>query len=82
MAISADLPGEMEKRIEEEIESGRYKSKSEFLRDAIRLKLIESDLELRVISEDTRNKLMERIKNMEDSETYTAEEAKKEIGLE
>ena len=82
MAISADLPGEMEKRIEEEIESGRYKSKSEFLRDAIRLKLIESDLELRVISEDTRNKLMDRIKNLEDSETYTAEEAKKEIGLE
>jgi len=82
MAISADLPSEMEKRIEDEIESGRYKSKSEFLRDAIRLKLIESDLELRVISDSTRNKLMKRIEDLDGSETYTAEEAKKEIGLE
>jgi putative addiction module CopG family antidote len=82
MAISADLPSEMEKRIEEEIESGRYKSKSEFLRDAIRLKLIESDLELRVISETTRDKLMERIENLDESETYTAEEAREKAGIE
>jgi putative addiction module CopG family antidote len=82
MAISADLPSEMEKRIAEEIESGRYKSKSEFLRDAIRLKLIESDLELRVISETTRDKLMERIENLDESETYTAEEAREKAGIE
>jgi putative addiction module CopG family antidote len=79
MAISADLPSELEKRIEEEMESGRYKSKSEFLRDAIRLKLIESDLELRVISDDTRETLMERLKGIEDSEKYTSEELREEI---
>lgn len=82
MAISADLPSELEKRIKEEVDSGRYKSKSEFLRDAIRLKLIESDLELRVISDDTRETLMERVRKADESEKYTAEEAKEELGLE
>ncbi|MFB6158654.1 MAG: type II toxin-antitoxin system ParD family antitoxin [Candidatus Nanohalobium sp.] len=62
MAISADLPAELEDRVEEEIKSGRYQSKSEFLRDAVRLKLIESDLEIRVISNDTREELMERVR--------------------
>ena len=79
MAISADLPAELEERIEEEMDSGRYKSKSEFLRDAIRLKLIESDLELRVISDDTREKLMERVRKADESEKYTAEELREEL---
>ncbi|MFB6100403.1 MAG: hypothetical protein ABEK16_03955 [Candidatus Nanohalobium sp.] len=80
MAISLDLPSEL-KNIEE-VDNGRYKSNSEFLRDAIRLKLIESDLELRVISDNTREKLMERVSKAKDSEKYTVEEAREELGLE
>ena len=79
--ISADLPNELEKRIEDEVGTGKYKSKSEFLRDAIRLKLIESDFELRVISDETRSKLMERARNIEEKEKYTAEEAREELDL-
>lgn len=80
MAISADLPDDLEKRIEDEVDSGRYQSKSEFLRDAIRLKLLESDLELRVISDDTRETLKDRVRKADESEKYTAEELREELG--
>lgn len=36
MAVSVDVPEGLEKEIESEVERGRYNSKSELIRDAIR----------------------------------------------
>ncbi|MFB6159235.1 MAG: type II toxin-antitoxin system ParD family antitoxin [Candidatus Nanohalobium sp.] len=49
MAVSADLPEELERFVKEEVERGRYNSKSELLRDALRLKMVEREFGTRGI---------------------------------
>ena len=44
------MSDELEKFVSEEVERGRYNSKSELLRDAWRLKMVERKLNLRGIS--------------------------------
>lgn len=80
MPVSADLPKELEEAVQNEIDSGMYKSKSEFIRDAIRLKLLNSELDMRVIADSTREKLVEALKQVEEGETYSPEEVRERIG--
>jgi len=52
--------------VNEEVERGRYNSKSELLRDALRLKMVERKLNLRGISRIDVEKLdeaLEKVKN-------------------
>jgi putative addiction module CopG family antidote len=43
MTMSVDLPEGLEREIDSEVGKGRYKSKSEFIRDAVRRLLDERD---------------------------------------
>jgi putative addiction module CopG family antidote len=50
MAISVDVPQGLEEDIESEVEKGRYKSKSELIRDAVR-RLLEESVERKISQE-------------------------------
>ncbi|QGA80785.1 type II toxin-antitoxin system ParD family antitoxin [Candidatus Nanohalobium constans] len=71
MAVSTELPEELERFVEEEVERGRYNSKSELLRDALRLKMVEREFDTRGIEGRIGEKLEDVLKdvNVEDAES-------------
>lgn len=79
MAVSADLPEELERFMQEEIERGRYNSKSELLRDALRLKMANRDLDTDIIGGRTVESLEEALKDVEAGRTYTPEEVRERV---
>ncbi|PSG98633.1 MAG: type II toxin-antitoxin system ParD family antitoxin [Nanohaloarchaea archaeon SW_7_43_1] len=80
MTMSVDLPDGLENEIDSEVSNGRYKSKSELVRDAVRRLLEERNkLEYRKLSV----KAQERIDlARETGEEYNPEEIRKELGIE
>lgn len=80
MATSVDLPSGLENAVEAEMERGRYRSKSELIRDAIRRLLREEGmLEDRELSEE----VVERVKDARETpeEDYRSmEEVQEETG--
>lgn len=79
MAVSTDLPEELERFVEEEIKRGRYNSKSELLRDALRLKMANRNLETDVITGRTVERLESALKDVEEGNLYTPEEVRKRL---
>lgn len=79
MAVSTDLPDELERFVEEEVERGRYNSKSELIRDALRMKMMNRDLDTGIIKGETVEKLEKALKDVEEGRTYTPEEVRKRI---
>lgn len=77
MAVSADLPSDLEEFVEEEMELGRYNSKSELIRDALRLKKLNRDLDTGLIRGRTVERLEAALESVEEGETYTPGEIRK-----
>lgn len=78
--MSVDLPEGLEKEIDSEVGKGRYKSKSEFIRDAVRRLLDERNkIEHKQLSVETQRRIDEA---RETDEEYSPEELKRELGLE
>ena len=79
MAMSVDLPEGLEREIDEEIGRGRYKSKSELIRDAVRRLLEErGKIEHRELSEKAQRGIDE---GRESEKEYTSEEVRKKLGI-
>jgi putative addiction module CopG family antidote len=79
MTLTVDMPEGLEKEIETEVERGRYKNKSELVRDAIRRLLEERDkVEQKRISEEVMQQIREA---RSQEESYSLEEAKAELGV-
>ena len=76
MAVSTDLPEELRKFVEEEVERGRYNSKSELLRDALRMKMMSRELDTGLIKGETVERLKRAVESVEEGKTYSAEEIK------
>lgn len=77
MALSVDVPDGMAEKIESVVDKGSYKNKSELIRDAIRRLLEERDkVEHKELSVEAL-KGLEKARDQED--TYTLEEARKEL---
>lgn len=76
MAVSADLPEELASFVEEEVDRGRYNSKSELLRDALRLKMMNRKLDTGMIRGETVERLKAAVESVEDGKVYSAEEVK------
>ena len=75
MTTSVDLPEGLEKEINSEIGKGRYKSKSEFIRDAVRRLLDERDkIEHRELSNEAQKRIEESRKSEKD---FSPEEVRK-----
>ena len=66
MVVSTELPKELEEFVDEEVKRGRYNSKSELLRDALRLKMIERKFNLRGITRADIEKLDKALENIKD----------------
>lgn len=80
MTTSVDLPEGLEREIDSEVDKGRYKSKSEFIRDAVRRLLDERDkIEYKQLSVEAQERID---KAREAEEEYSAEEVKKQLGIE
>lgn len=80
MTMSVDLPEGLEKEIDSEVGKGRYKSKSEFIRDAVRRLLDERDkIEHKQLSVEAQRRIDEA---RETDEEYSPEELKRELGIE
>ncbi len=80
MTMSVDLPEGLEREIDSEVGEGRYKSKSEFIRDAIRRLLDERDkIEHKKLSLEAQKRIAEA---RETDEEYSPEEIKEELGIE
>ncbi|MFB6174767.1 MAG: type II toxin-antitoxin system ParD family antitoxin [Candidatus Nanohalobium sp.] len=78
--MSVDLPEGLEKEIDSEVGKGRYKSKSEFIRDAVRRLLDERNkVEYKPLSVEAQKRIDEARKT---DEEYSPEEVKKELGIE
>lgn len=56
MVISVDMPDGLEREVEDEVDRGRYKSKSELVRDAIR-RLLEKQRVDERLSEEMQKRL-------------------------
>ena len=74
MAVSVDVPEGLEKEMEEEVRKGRYKSKSELMRDAIR-RLLEKQR----VDEKISVEMQERLDEARESEKVSHSKAKKEL---
>lgn len=80
MAVSVDLPEGLEREIDEEVSNGRYKSKSELIRDAIRRLLEERNkVEHRKISEKAQRGID---KGRDSGKEFSAEEVREALGIE
>lgn len=80
MTMSVDLPEGLEREIKEEVGKGRYKSKSEFIRDAVRRLLDERDkIEYRQLSVEAQEKI-DRAR--EADKEYSPEEVREALGIE
>lgn len=74
MAVSVDVPEGLEKEMEEEVRKGRYKSKSELMRDAIRRVLEKQRVDEKISAE-----MQERLDEAQGSEKVSHSKAKKEL---
>jgi putative addiction module CopG family antidote len=74
MAVSVDVPEGLEKEMEEEVRKGRYKSKSELMRDAIR-RLLEKQR----VDEKISVEMQERLDEARESGKVSHSKAKKEL---
>jgi len=80
MTMSVDLPEGLEREINSEVGEGRYKSKSEFIRDAVRRLLDERNkIDHKIVSKEAQTKIDEA---RETDKEYSSEEVKKELGIE
>ncbi|MFB6158660.1 MAG: type II toxin-antitoxin system ParD family antitoxin [Candidatus Nanohalobium sp.] len=80
MTMSVDLPGGLEREIDSEVGKGRYKSKSEFIRDAVRRLLDERNkIEYRELSVEAQRRIAEA---RETDEEYSPEEVREALGIE
>jgi putative addiction module CopG family antidote len=80
MTVSVDLPRGLEKEIDEEVGKGRYKSKSELIRDAVRRLLDERNkIEHRQISIEAQKRIDEA---RETDKEYSPEELREALGIE
>ncbi|MFB6181228.1 MAG: type II toxin-antitoxin system ParD family antitoxin [Candidatus Nanohalobium sp.] len=80
MTMSVDLPEGLEREIDSEVGKGRYKSKSEFIRDAVRRLLDERDkIEHKQLSVEAQKRIAEA---RETDEEYSPEEVKEALGIE
>jgi putative addiction module CopG family antidote len=80
MTMSVDLPEGLEREISSEVGEGRYKSKSEFIRDAIRRLLDERDkIEHRQLSVEAQEAID---KAREEEKEYGPEELREALGIE
>jgi len=79
MAVSTELPEELERFVEEEVERGRYNSKSELLRDALRLKMANRELDTKIIKGNTVGRLEDALKDVEKGNTYSPEEVRERV---
>ena len=79
MTMSVDLPEGLEKEINSEVGKGRYKSKSEFIRDAVRRLLDERNkIEHKELSIEAQNRIDEARRA---DEEYSSTEIREEIGI-
>lgn len=80
MTMSVDLPEGLEREIDFEVGKGRYKSKSEFIRDAVRRLLDERNkIDHNRLSVEAQRRIDEA---RETDEEYSSEEVKNELGIE
>jgi len=79
MAVSTDLPEKLERFVNEEVERGRYNSKSELLRDALRLKMANRELDTKIIKGNTVERLEKALRDVEKGNTYSAEEVRRRV---
>ncbi|MFB6209257.1 MAG: type II toxin-antitoxin system ParD family antitoxin [Candidatus Nanohaloarchaea archaeon] len=79
MAVSTDLPDELERFVEEEVERGRYNSKSELIRDALRMKMENRKLDTDVIKGSTVERLEKALRDVERGNTLTPEEVERRL---
>ncbi|PSG98862.1 MAG: hypothetical protein BRC29_01915 [Nanohaloarchaea archaeon SW_7_43_1] len=79
MPVSTDLPDKLKKFVNDEVEKGRYNSKSELIRDALRLKMMNRELDTDVIKGKTVERLEKALKDVEEARTYTPEEVKEKV---
>lgn len=79
MALSADLPEELERFMGGGIERGRYNSKSELLYDALRLKMVKRDLDTDVVGGTTVKSLEEALKDVQAGKTFTPAEVRSSV---
>ena len=64
MTMSVDLPEGLEREIDSEVDKGRYKSKSEFIRDAVRRLLDERNkVEYKQLSVEAQKRIDKARKN-------------------
>jgi len=78
--MSVDLPEGLEREIDSEVGKGRYKSKSEFIRDAVRRLLDERNkIDHKHLSAEAQRRIDEA---RETDEEYSSEEVKNELGIE
>jgi len=78
--MSVDLPEGLEREIDSEVGKGRYKSKSEFIRDAVRRLLDERNkIDHNRLSVEAQRRIDEA---RETDEEYSSEEVKNELGIE
>ena len=79
MTMSVDLPEGLEKEINSEVGKGRYKSKSEFIRDAVRRLLDERNkIEHKQLSVEAQNRIDEA---RETDEEYSSKEIREELDI-
>jgi putative addiction module CopG family antidote len=79
MVVSVDLPEGLEKEIDDEVVKGRYKSKSELIRDAVRRLLEERN---RVEHKKLSVKAQENIEAARKSDReYSTEEVREALGI-
>ena len=79
MTMSVDLPEGLEREIDSEVGKGRYKSKSEFIRDAVRRLLDERNkIDHNRLSVEAQRRIDEA---RETDEEYSSEEVKNELGI-
>ena len=77
MTMSVDLPEGLEREIDSEVGKGRYKSKSEFIRDAVRRLLDERNkIDHKMLSREAQRRIDEA---RETGEEYSSEEVKEEF---
>lgn len=80
MAVSVDLPSGLEKEIDDEVGKGRYKSKSELIRDAVRRLLDEREkIEHKRISVEAQERINEA---RESGKEFSPEEVRRALGIE
>lgn len=79
MAVSVDLPSGLEREIDDEVGKGRYKSKSELIRDAVRRLLDEREkIEHKKLSIEAQERIDEARQN---DKEYSPEEIREALGI-